>query len=153
GEFLRRAGRPEPECEKADKGGEYFFSERQAKAILEMRLSRLTGLERDKLAKEDGELSGEIERLGAILADAGPLVNGLVMEVEDVKERSADKRRTEIVAVEAEIQREDLIQEEDMVVTISHASYVKRTPTSTYRAQKRGGKGKVGMEARDEDWV
>src|SRR5262249_12693596 len=107
GEFLRRAGRPEEECAKADKGGEYFFSERQAKAILEMRLSRLTGLERDKLAKEYGELSVEIERLRAILADAHLLMNVIVMELEDVKERFADKRRTEIVAVEAEIQRED----------------------------------------------
>ena len=153
GDFLRRAGRPEAECEKAEKGGEYFFSERQAKAILEMRLSRLTGLERDKLAKEYGELSIEIERLRAILADPSLLMSVIMMELEDVKARFGDKRRTEIVAVEAEILREDLIQEEDMVVTISHASYVKRTPTSTYRAQKRGGKGKVGMEARDEDWV
>jgi DNA gyrase/topoisomerase IV subunit A len=95
----------------------------------------------------------EIERLRAILADAAVLMNVIVMELEDIKARFADKRRTEIVPAEAEIQVEDLIQEEDMVVTISHAGYVKRTPVSTYRAQKRGGKGKVGMEAREEDWV
>jgi DNA gyrase subunit A len=153
GEFLRRAGRPEPECEAADKKGDYFLSERQAKAILEMRLSRLTGLEREKLAAEYGELAREIERLRTILADAAVLMNVIVMELEDVKARFNDKRRTEIVPTEAEIQVEDLIQEEDMVVTISHAGYVKRTPVTTYRAQKRGGKGKVGMEARDEDWV
>ncbi len=153
GEFLRRAGRPESECEAADKRGEYFLSERQAKAILEMRLSRLTGLEREKLAAEYGELAKEIERLKAILADASVLMNVIVMELEDIKARFNDKRRTEIVPTEAEIQVEDLIQEEDMVVTISHAGYVKRTPVTTYRAQKRGGKGKVGMEARDEDWV
>ncbi|HVY45116.1 MAG TPA: DNA gyrase subunit A [Minicystis sp.] len=153
GEFLRRAGRPEAECQAADAKGDYFLSERQAKAILEMRLSRLTGLEREKLAKEYGELAIEIERLRAILGDATLLMNVIVMELEDVKSRFADKRKTEIVPAEAEIQMEDLIQEEDMVVSISHAGYLKRTPTSTYRQQKRGGKGTVGMEARDEDWV
>jgi DNA gyrase subunit A len=153
GEFLRRAGRPEPECAEADKRPEYFLSERQAKAILEMRLSRLTGLEREKLAKEYGELSVEIERLRAILADPGLLMGVIIGELLDVRERYADKRRTDIVPAEAEINKEDLIQEEDMVVTISHAGYVKRTAVTTYRAQKRGGKGSVGMEARDEDWV
>jgi DNA gyrase subunit A len=153
GEFLRRAGRPETECESADAKGDYFLSERQAKAILEMRLSRLTGLEREKLAAEFGELMKEIEKLRGILADATILMNVIVTELEDIKARFNDKRRTEIVAAEAEIDVEDLIQEEDMVVTISHAGYVKRTPVTTYRAQKRGGKGKVGMEARDEDWV
>src|SRR5262249_34344493 len=153
GEFLRRAGRPEPECLEADKRTDYFLSERQAKAILEMRLSRLTGLEREKLAKEYGELSQEIERLRAILADPALLMAVIVGELEDVKTRFADKRRTDIVPAEAEINKEDLIQEEDMVVTISHAGYVKRTAVSTYRAQKRGGKGSVGMEAREEDWV
>ncbi len=153
GEFLRRAGRPEDECEAADKKGDYFLSERQAKAILEMRLSRLTGLEREKLAAEYGELSREISRLRELLADVEKLMNVIVGELEEIKTRFGDKRRTEIVPAEAEIQVEDLIQEEDMVVTISHAGYVKRTPVSTYRAQKRGGKGKVGMEAREEDWV
>ena len=153
GEFLRRAGRPEDECVEADGRGDYFLSDRQAKAILEMRLSRLTGLEREKLAKEYGELSKEIARLRAILADPGILMNVIVTELEEIKSRFSDKRRTEIVAAEAEIQMEDLIQEEDMVVTISHAGYVKRTPVSTYRAQRRGGKGTLGMEAREEDWV
>ena len=153
GEFLRRAGRPETECVEADGKGDYFLSERQAKAILEMRLSKLTGLEREKLAKEYGELSDEIARLRAILADPELLMNVIVGELEDVKARYGDERRTEIVASEAEIDLEDLIQEEDMVVTISHAGYVKRTPVSTYRAQKRGGKGTIGMEAREEDWV
>jgi DNA gyrase subunit A len=153
GEFLRRAGRPEAECIEADSRGDYFLSERQVKAILEMRLSRLTGLERDKLAKEHGELSADIARLRAILGDMHLLMNVIVTELEDVKARFIDARRTEIVPAEAEIDVEDLIQEEDMVVTISHAGYLKRTPVSEYRAQKRGGKGKIGMEARDEDWV
>ncbi len=153
GELLRRAGRPDDECAAADAKGDYFLSERQAKAILDMRLARLTGLERDRLAKEYGELLAEIERLRAILASPELLMSVIVMELEDVKQRFADARRTEIVPNEAEIQVEDLIQEEDMVVTISHGGYVKRTPVSEYRAQRRGGKGKIGMEARDEDWV
>jgi DNA gyrase subunit A len=153
GDFLKRAGRPEAECAAADAKGDYFLSERQAKAILEMRLSRLTGLEREKLANEYGALAVEIERLRAILADPSLLMSVIIMELEEVKARFADPRRTEIVPAEAEIQMEDLIQEEDMVVTISHAGYLKRTPTSTYRQQKRGGKGMVGMEAREEDWV
>jgi DNA gyrase subunit A len=152
-DLLRRAGRPEPECAAADARGDYFLSERQAKAILDMRLARLTGLERDKLAEEYGELAREIERLKAILASPELLMNVIVMELEEIKTKYADARRTEIVANEAEIQVEDLIQEEDMVVTISHGGYVKRTPVSEYRAQRRGGKGKIGMEARDEDWV
>jgi DNA gyrase subunit A len=153
GKFLERAGRPPEECAEAEKRMPYFLSDRQAKAILEMRLSRLTGLELEKLAKEYGALSEEIERLRAILADPVLLMNVIVGELADIRERFADKRRTDIVPAEAEINKEDLIQEEDMVVTISHAGYVKRTATSDYRAQKRGGKGSVGMEARDEDWV
>ncbi|MDC3985287.1 DNA gyrase subunit A [Polyangium jinanense] len=153
GDFLRRAGRPEPECKDADGRGDYFLSERQAKAILEMRLSRLTGLEREKLAREYGEIVEEITRLTGILADERKLMDVIVGELEDIKSRYNDVRRTEIVPTEAEIQVEDLIQEEDMVVTISHLGYVKRTPVTTYRAQRRGGKGMVGMEARDEDWV
>jgi len=151
--FVRRAGRPEGEIVDAKKKGVYNLSDRQAKAILEMRLSKLTGLETEKLAAEYGELCGEIARLRGILADERVLMNVIVMELEEIRTKYADKRRTEIVATEAEINEEDLIQEEDMVVTISHAGYVKRTSTSTYRAQRRGGKGKLGMEAREEDWV
>ncbi|WP_394839720.1 DNA gyrase subunit A [Pendulispora rubella] len=151
--FVRRAGRPEEEIEAAKARGEYFLSERQAKAILEMRLARLTGLEHEKLAAEYGQLSDTIARLQAILADEKLLFDVIVMELEEIRTKYADKRRTEIVASDADIQDEDLIQEEDMVVTISHAGYIKRTSTSTYRAQRRGGKGKIGMEARDEDWV
>jgi DNA gyrase subunit A len=151
--FVRRAGRPEEEIEAAKKRNEYFLSERQAKAILEMRLSRLTGLEHEKLAAEYGELCGTIARLRSILADEKLLFDVIVMELEEIRGKYADKRRTEIVQTEADIQDEDLIQEEEMVVTISHAGYIKRTSTSTYRAQKRGGKGKIGMEAREEDWL
>ncbi|MCW5833462.1 MAG: DNA gyrase subunit A [Labilithrix sp.] len=151
--FVRRAGRPEGEIEAAKAKGDYFLSERQAKAILEMRLSKLTGLEQEKLAAEYGELCNEIARLRNILANESVLLDVIVMELEEIKSKFGDKRRTEIVANDAEIADEDLIQEEDMVVTISHAGYVKRTHPSAYRAQKRGGKGKIGMEAREEDWV
>jgi DNA gyrase subunit A len=150
-DFVRRAGRPEAEIEAAKARGEYRLSERQAKAILEMRLARLTGLEQEKLAAEYGELSEEIARLRLILADEKVLMSLIVTELEEVKQKHGEKRRTEIVDNEAEIQIEDLIQEEEMVVTISHSGYIKRTPVSTYRAQKRGGKGNRGMEARDDD--
>ena len=151
--FVARAGRPQAEIDEAKKKNPYTLSERQAKAILEMRLSRLTGLEVEKLASEYGTLSDTIARLRAILADVKLLFDVIVMELEEIRAKYADKRRTEILANEAEISDEDLIQEEDMVVTISHAGYIKRTAPGAYRAQKRGGKGKIGMEARDEDWV
>ena len=152
-QFVARAGRPQAEIDEAKKKNPYTLSERQAKAILEMRLSRLTGLEVEKLAQEYGTLSETIGRLRAILADVKLLFDVIVMELEEIRTKYADKRRTEIVANDAEISDEDLIQEEDMVVTISHAGYIKRTQPAAYRAQKRGGKGKIGMEARDEDWV
>ena len=151
--FVRRAGRPEAEIATAQARGDYFLSERQAKAILEMRLSKLTGLEQEKLAAEYGELCNEIARLRNILANEDVLLDVIMMELEEIRTKYADKRRTEIVANEGEIADEDLIQEEDMIVTISHAGYIKRTPPSAWRAQKRGGKGKIGMEAREEDWV
>ena len=152
-DFVRRAGRPDAEIAEAAKRKEYFLSERQAKAILEMRLSRLTGLEREKLAKDFGTLCDQIARLTAILGDMRILMDLVVRELEEIRTKYTDPRRTEIVATEAEINMEDLVQEEDMVVTISHAGYIKRTPSTTYRAQRRGGRGKVGMEAREEDFV
>jgi DNA gyrase subunit A len=151
--FVRRAGRPDSEIEATKARSPYRLTERQAKAILEMRLSRLTGLEQDKLAAEYAELCATIARLKSILASPKLLDDVIVMELEEIKTKYGDKRRTEIVENEADILDEDLIQEEDMVVTISHAGYIKRTSPKDYRAQKRGGKGRIGMEARDEDWV
>ncbi len=151
--FVRRAGRPETEIDEAKIKNPYTLSERQAKAILEMRLSRLTGLEQEKLAKEYAELCDAIARHRSILASATLLDDVVVMELEEIKAKYADKRRTEIVESDGDIEDEDLIQEEDMVVTISHAGYIKRTSPKDYRAQKRGGKGRIGMEAREEDWV
>jgi DNA gyrase subunit A len=153
-EFVRRAGRPEVEIAAAAKVANYRLSERQAKVILEMRLARLTGLEREKLAAEYTDLCNEILRLQGILASETELFSVIVKELEEVRDKHGEKRRTEIVEDEAEIQVEDLIQEEDMVVTISHEGYIKRTAVSTYKAQKRGGKGNKGMETRgDDDFV
>ncbi len=151
--FVKRAGRPQTEIDAAKKRAVYNLSERQAKAILEMRLSKLTGLETEKLAQEYATLCDDIARLVGILADESVKTNVIVMELEEIRAKYGDRRKTEIVPTEAEINEEDLIQEEDMVVTISHAGYIKRVPTSTYRAQRRGGKGKIGTEVREEDWV
>jgi DNA gyrase subunit A len=151
--FVRRAGRPEAEIQAALERKDYRLSERQAKAILEMRLSRLTGLEADKLAAEYSTLCDQIAYYQSILASEALLMEVIVKELEEVKAKYSEPRRTEIVENEAEIQIEDLIQEEQMVVTISHQGYIKRTPLATYRAQKRGGKGSSGMEAREDDFV
>ncbi len=158
GEFLKRAGVPDADIAAEAKlrnvsDAGYFLNERQAKAILEMRLARLTGLEREKLAAEHKELSALIRELSEILGDEKKLLAVIVAELREVKDKHAAPRKTEIVPGEADIQIEDLIQEEDMAVAISHAGYIKRTPVSTYRAQRRGGKGRTGMVARDEDWV
>jgi DNA gyrase subunit A len=151
--FVRRAGRPEAEIEAVKARTPYNLTERQAKAILEMRLSRLTGLEQEKLAREYGELCDSIAGYRAILGSAELLDNVIVSELESIRATYADKRRTEILDSEADIPDEALIQEEDMVVTISHAGYIKRTSPRDYRAQRRGGRGRIGMDAREEDWV
>jgi len=152
-EFVRRAGRPDEEIEAAKARGEYFLSERQAKAILEMRLSRLTGLEREKLATEYGTLSESIASLEAILASRALLMKVIEDELSEIRDRYADARRTEIVEDAGEISMEDLVPNEEVVVTLSHAGYIKRVPLSDYRAQSRGGKGKNAMATRDEDFV
>lgn len=151
--FVRRAGRPEAEIETAKARGEYHLSERQAKAILEMRLSRLTALEQEKLAREYGELCDTIARLRAILASEAELLRVIVTELDEIRERYGDDRRTEIVPVEGEITAEDLINNEDVAVTVSHAGYIKRVPITEYRAQVRGGRGKRAMDTRDDDFV
>ncbi|MCZ6906672.1 MAG: DNA gyrase subunit A [Deltaproteobacteria bacterium] len=125
----------------------------QAQAILEMRLQRLTGLEREKIVKEHSEITEHISQLRAILADEGKVLRIIVDELKDIKERYGDPRRTEIVDQTEEISVEDLIVDEEMVVTVSHEGYIKRNPVTLYRAQHRGGKGKVGATTRDEDFV
>ena len=152
-EFVKRAGRPEAEIQAAKERNEYYLSERQAKAILEMRLSRLTGLEREKLATEYGALRDMIRELEAILASKVLLDQVIVQELDEIRERFGDARRTEIVEAEGEISIEDLVPDEEVVVTVSHAGYVKRVPLTEYRAQGRGGKGLRAMDTRDQDFV
>ena len=131
----------------------YELSEIQAQAILDMQLQRLTGMERDKIVTEHEEIKKRIEELKAILA-SDERIDGIVKEeLEEVKEKFGDDRRTEIIAKAEEISIEDMIAEEDMVITVSHTGYIKRSPVSVYRGQKRGGKGRKGMRTRDEDFV
>ncbi|MDQ6975080.1 MAG: DNA gyrase subunit A [Mariprofundaceae bacterium] len=131
----------------------FGLSERQAQAILEMRLQRLTGLERNKIQAEFDQIMGTITRLKAILADESLLMNVIVNELEDIKTRFGEPRRTQIMDETGEITVEDMITEEDMVVTISSEGYIKRNPTTLYRAQRRGGMGKTAMTTKEEDFV
>ncbi|MBC7136662.1 MAG: DNA topoisomerase (ATP-hydrolyzing) subunit A, partial [Oceanibaculum nanhaiense] len=133
--------------------GKYRLSEVQAKAILELRLQRLTGMEREKLVEETQEIAGKIEEYLAILGSREKLMSVLREELVRIKDQFATPRRTALEEGELDQDIEDLIQREDMVVTVSRLGYVKRVPLSTYRAQKRGGKGRAGMATRDEDFV
>ena len=132
---------------------EFKLSEIQAQAILEMRLQRLTGLERDKIIAEYEEVLREIAKLTEILASDALVMKIIRDELLAIKSEYGDVRRTEIVAQTSEIDIEDLIKDEEMVITISHAGYIKRNVLTNYRAQKRGGKGKIGMETKEEDFV
>jgi DNA gyrase subunit A len=132
---------------------EFKLSEIQAQAILDMRLQRLTGLERDKIIAEYEEVLKEIARLNEILSSEALVMKIIRDELIALKQEYGDARRTEIVAETSEIDIEDLIKDEEMVITISHAGYIKRNPLTTYRAQRRGGKGKIGMETKEQDFV
>ncbi|GAO01800.1 DNA gyrase subunit A [Anaeromyxobacter sp. PSR-1] len=131
----------------------FALSELQAKAILEMQLQRLTGLERQKILDELAEVQKLITRLKEILGSEKVLMEVIVGELKEVKQLFADERRTEIQGEATDLSTEDLIAEEEMVVTVSHLGYVKRNPVSLYRAQKRGGRGKTGAATRDEDFL
>ncbi len=131
----------------------FTLSEVQAKAILEMQLQRLTGLERQKILDELVEIQKTITRLKEILSSEKVLQEVIVQELKEVKELFADERRTEIQGEAEDLSTEDLIAEEEMVVTVSHAGYVKRNPVSLYRAQRRGGRGRTGAVAREEDFL
>ncbi|WP_372396703.1 DNA gyrase subunit A [Azospirillum sp. HJ39] len=133
--------------------GTYRLSEVQARAILDLRLHRLTGLERDKIGAELTDVTDQIADFLATLANRPKLLGILRDELVEMKERFGNPRRTEIQDLEFEADIEDLIQREDMVVTVSQSGYVKRVPLSTYRAQKRGGKGRSGMSMKAEDAV
>ncbi|WP_026867086.1 DNA gyrase subunit A [Jeotgalicoccus marinus] len=133
---------------------QFEFSERQAQAILDMRLRRLTGLERDKIQSEYDELLKTIEYLKAILDDDNKLLEVIKEELTEIRDKFGDDRRTEItIGNISDIEDEDLIPRENIVVTLSHNSYIKRLPVSTYRAQHRGGRGIQGMNTVDDDFV
>ena len=131
----------------------FGFSERQAQAILDMRLQRLTGLEREKLEAEYGELKRTVEYLASLLADEGKLMSVVKDEMLEIRRRFADPRRTEITKIVEDIDMDDIIQEEDMVVTCTHHGYIKRIAEATYRTQRRGGVGISAGATREEDFL
>jgi DNA gyrase subunit A len=129
------------------------FSDVQAQAILDMRLQRLTGLEREKIVAEYEEVQATIRRLREILGSESLVLGIISAELHEIKEAYGDKRRTEIVPQASDITIEDMIADEDMVITVSRGGYIKRSPLSLYRAQRRGGKGRIGMQTKEEDIV
>ncbi len=143
----------EPAAAKEGLVTQFQFSAEQAQAILDMRLQRLTGLEREKIVAEYEEILKLIARFKEILASEKVLQGVVVAELREVQEKYGDKRRTEIVDEEVEITLEDLIVDEDVVITVTHSGYIKRTAASMYRPQGRGGKGRIGMTTRDEDFI
>ncbi|MDA9423612.1 MULTISPECIES: DNA gyrase subunit A [Bradyrhizobium] len=138
---------------RINEDGTIRLSLEQARAILELRLARLTALGRDEIGEELAKLAGEIGEYLEILRSRARILDIIKTELTEVKAEFATPRRTVIMEQEGEVEDEDLIQREDMVVTVSHAGYVKRVPLSAYRAQRRGGKGRSGMQTRDEDFV
>ena len=144
---------PDTATAKASLMERFDFSDRQAQAILDMRLARLTGLERERLQAEYAELERTIARLQAILADEKLLIGVIKQEISEIRDKFSDNRRTELSVIEGEIDVEDLIAEEDMVVTLTKHGYVKRVSASTYRQQRRGGRGVSGMTTKEEDYA
>jgi DNA gyrase subunit A len=142
-----------PEDAREGLKARFGFTDPQAKAILDMRLQRLTGLEREKLLAEYQEVMALIERLKAILASDALVGEEIKKELAELRAAYADRRRTEIVAHSADISIEDMIADEPMVITVTRSGYVKRSPLSLYRAQRRGGKGRMGMATKEEDAV
>ncbi|HKF28705.1 MAG TPA: DNA gyrase subunit A [Candidatus Binataceae bacterium] len=132
---------------------QFSLSQLQAQAILDLTLRRLTGLEREKIETEHKETSETIKRLKRILADEHELMKLISGEVEEIKKEFGDARRTQIIEAEGEFSVEDLIVEEDVLVTVTHGGYIKRTPLSLYRTQRRGGRGKIGATTNEEDFV
>jgi DNA gyrase subunit A len=149
--LIRRSASPAEA--KAGLIGTFGMSAIQAQAVLDMRLQRLTGLERDKILDEYAAVLEDIERFKAILASDQLVLDIIKDELSELQETFGDPRRTEIVPTAEEITMADLIAEEDMVVTITRAGYIKRTPASVYQSQRRGGKGKTGMVTKDKDFV
>jgi DNA gyrase subunit A len=147
-----RSSRTPPEA-KSGLIERWQFSEVQAQAILDMRLQRLTGLEREKIIAEYEEVQATIRRLREILSSETLVLGIISAELRDIREAYGDERRTEIVPQASDITIEDMIADEDMVITVSRGGYIKRSPLSLYRAQRRGGKGRIGMQTKEEDIV
>ena len=133
--------------------GSYFLSPEQAQAILEMRLNRLTGLEQGRLLDEYKEIIGNISELLEILASQGRLMEIIREELVEIRDEYGDERQTEIIETMEDLTMEDMIPEQDMVVTLSHGGYAKTQPLDTYRAQRRGGRGKTASTVKDEDYI
>jgi DNA gyrase subunit A len=144
---------PSPKEARENLMTRFGFTDRQAQAILELQLQRLTALERTKIQEEYEALQKKIAEYREILASEKALRKVIVEELRAVQKEFGDARRTEIIEEQAEIKLEDLIAVEDVVITVSHSGYLKRTPLSTYRQQGRGGKGRMGMKTREEDFV
>ncbi len=149
---LIRASRNPPEA-RAGLMTQFGLSQIQSQAILDMQLQRLTGLERQKILDELAEVLALIERLRAILSSEKLLMEIIVTELRQIRDNYGDDRRTEILAEEGDFRIEDLIAEEDMAITVTSTGYIKRTAVTTYRNQRRGGKGRIGMRTREEDFV
>ena len=150
--LIRASSTPEIAKDNLVNAG-WGLDEIQAKAILELRLQRLTGMEREKIKEEYDELMKLITHLKEILANEGMRYDIIKTELNDIKERFGDARKTEITYLDNEVSIKDLIKEEDVVITISHLGYIKRTSATEFRAQKRGGRGAVGGRTRDEDYI
>lgn len=150
--LIRSSATPEIAKENLINAG-WGLDEIQAKAILELRLQRLTGMERDKIKNEYNELMNLIAYLNELLSNEGMRYELIKKELIEIKDKYGDKRRTEITYLDDEVRMEDLIKEEDVVITISHLGYVKRTSTTEYRQQRRGGRGAIGSKTREEDYV
>src|SRR6187399_1195374 len=150
---LIRASRNPEEAKDSLIGAGWGLDELQAKAILELRLQRLTGMEREKIREEYDELMKLIEYLKELLADEGKRFDVIRKELLEVKEKFGDERKTEITYLDDEVSIKDLIREEDVVITISHLGYIKRTSATEYRQQRRGGRGAIGGKTRDEDYI
>ena len=142
-----------PEVAKDGLMSNFQMSEIQAKAVLELRLQRLTGMERDKIKKEHEEIMALIAKLKEILANESMRFQIIKDELEEIKQKFGDERKTEITYLADEISMQDLIEEEDVVVTISHLGYIKRTSATEYRQQRRGGRGARGSSTREEDYI
>jgi DNA gyrase subunit A len=150
--LIRSSSTPDVAKEKLVNAG-WGLDEIQAKAILELRLQRLTGMERDKIKEEYDELQQLIAHLNELLSNEGMRFDLIKKELAEIKERFGDVRKTEITYLDDEVKIKDLIKEEDVVITISHLGYIKRTPADEYRAQRRGGRGVMGGKTREEDFI